>query len=101
MASKCTPAVKERGYNSRAMPSYTVVIQFVCKDCLKPNTQRKRFDTTDKESAMSQASSTKVFCDNPDCREQAYDVLIYGRHVFASTPDEVASIPLESPSGLA
>ena len=55
----------------------------------------------DKDDALSQANGMKIFCDNPDCKEQAYDVNIYALQVLASTDAEIASIPIEPPPGAA
>jgi len=68
---------------------------------MKRNVQTKRFMADDKDGALSQASGMKVFCDNPDCKEQAYDLDIYALEVLASTDAEIASIPIEPPSGAA
>ena len=81
-----------------ALTSYTVVLCFVCKECLHPNVQKKRFVSADKETALVRASIGKIFCD--ECEEQVHDVDIQ-LDVLASTPDEIATISIEPPSGSA
>ena len=80
------------------LTSYTVVLGFVCKECLHPNLQKKRFDSADAETALVRAGIAKIFCD--ECEEQVHDVDIH-LEVLASTPDEIATISSEPPSGSA
>ena len=82
------------------LASYTVVLRFVCKECLHPNVQKKRIESADKETALVRASNAKIFCNNPECEEQMYGVTIH-LDILASTPDEIATISIEPPSGSA
>ena len=83
------------------MPSYTAAFAFVCPDCLKANVQTKRFEAANADVVRVLLRGTKIFCYNPDCKEQMYDVEIRQLDILASTPAEVDSIPLEPSPGSA
>jgi len=83
------------------MISYTAVIGFVCPHCIQPNVQKKRFEAANADTVRVLLRGTKIFCGNPDCKEQMYDVEIQQLEILASTPIEVDSIPLEPSSGSA
>jgi hypothetical protein len=83
------------------MTSPTAVIAFVRPHCTKPNVQRERFEAANADAVRVLLTGTKIFCINPDCKEQMYDVNIYLREILASTPVEVPFLPLEPSSGSA
>ena len=83
------------------MPRYTAAFDFVCTDCLTANVQTKRFEAANADVVRVLLRGTKIFCDNPDCKEQMYDVEIRQLEIRASTPAEVDSIPLEPSPGSA
>ena len=82
------------------MQSFTVVIGFVCKNCVTSNVQRKRVEATDKESARARITGIKFFCENPDCGEQVFDNQVR-LQILASTDEEISSLSLESQTGSA
>ena len=82
------------------MDSYTIVLGFVCKACMMPNVRRVRVLSSDKDAALAQVTGIKLFCKRERCQEQVFDNEVH-LQVLASTPEEFASIALESTSGSA
>jgi hypothetical protein len=71
------------------MTSYTALIAFVCSHCMKANVQKKRYEGASPDAVRVLLTGTKIFCNNPDCNEQMYDVDIHQLQIVASSPIEV------------